>query len=154
MNQPVPVLNELLNAAVSNHPELRLYQYKLQALNIERKLKFQELLPVVNFRYNQLGRGYDVWKTATSRTSKTITATGSASCSAQAFQRKGEYKKARLKINYAELELEQKKRQVENKVRSYFKRIAGAEGTGEMAGTILAQLPAIAAGGRTPVPFG
>lgn len=124
MNQPVPVLNELLNAAVSNHPELRLYQYKLQALNIERKLKFQELLPVVNFRYNQLGRGYDVWKTATSPYFENNYRYGlSISIPLRLSQGRGEYKKARLKINYAELELEQKKRQVENKVRSYFNEL-------------------------------
>lgn len=124
MNQPVPVLNELLNAAVSNHPELRLYQYKLQALNIERKLKFQELLPVVNFRYNQLGRGYDVWKTATSPYFENNYRYGlSIAVPLRLSQGRGEYKKARLKINYAELELEQKKRQVENKVRSYFNEL-------------------------------
>ena len=124
MNQPVPVLNELLNAAVSNHPELRLYQYKLQALNIERKLKFQELLPVVNFRYNQLGRGYDVWKTATNPYFENNYRYGlSISIPLRLSQGRGEYKKARLKINYAELELEQKKRQVENKVRSYFNEL-------------------------------
>ena len=124
MNQPVPVLNELLNAAVSNHPELRLYQYKLQALNIERKLKFQELLPMVNFRYNQLGRGYDVWKTATSPYFENNYRYGlSISIPLRLSQGRGEYKKARLKINYAELELEQKKRQVENKVRSYFNEL-------------------------------
>lgn len=124
MNQSVPVLNELLNAAVSNHPELRLYQYKLQALNIERKLKFQELLPVVNFRYNQLGRGYDVWKTATSQYFENNYRYGlSIAVPLRLSQGRGEYKKARLKINYAELELEQKKRQVENKVRSYFNEL-------------------------------
>lgn len=124
MNQPVPVLNELLNAAVSNHPELRLYQYKLQALNIERKLKFQELLPVVNFRYNQLGRGYDVWKTVTSPYFENNYRYGlSIAVPLRLSQGRGEYKKARLKINYAELELEQKKRQVENKVRSYFNEL-------------------------------
>ena len=124
MNQPVPVLNELLSAVVSNHPELRLYQYKLQALNIERKLKFQELLPVVNFRYNQLGRGYDVWKTATSPYFENNYRYGlSIAVPLRLSQGRGEYKKARLKINYAELELEQKKRQVENKVRSYFNEL-------------------------------
>lgn len=124
MNQPVPVLNELLNAAVSNHPELRLYQYKLQALNIERKLKFQELLPMVNFRYNQLGRGYDVWKTVTSPYFENNYRYGlSIAVPLRLSQGRGEYKKARLKINYAELELEQKKRQVENKVRSYFNEL-------------------------------
>jgi len=123
-NQAIPVLNDLLSSAASNHPELRLYQYKLQVLDIEKKLKFQELLPAVNLRYNQLGRGYDVWKTATSPYFENNYRYGlSIAVPLRLSQGRGEYKKARLKINHAELELEQKKRQVENKVRSYFNEL-------------------------------
>jgi outer membrane protein TolC len=44
----LPELTSLLEAARKNHPELLLYNYKLDALGIEKKLKFQELLPVLN----------------------------------------------------------------------------------------------------------
>jgi outer membrane protein TolC len=47
------------------NPVLQRFPFKLQELNIERKLKFQELLPDLRFQYNQLGKGYDyasTWK--------------------------------------------------------------------------------------------
>jgi len=42
-----------------------MYSFKINALEVDKKLKFQELLPTVNFRYNQLGKGNDILKTAT-----------------------------------------------------------------------------------------
>ena len=47
------------------NPVLQRFPFKLQELNIERKLKFQDLLPDLRFQYNQLGKGYDyanTWK--------------------------------------------------------------------------------------------
>ncbi|RYZ17824.1 MAG: hypothetical protein EOP49_50310, partial [Sphingobacteriales bacterium] len=53
-----------IDSAVAQHPALRQYGYQLRGLDIERRLKFQELLPSVNLKYNQLGKGYNVAKTA------------------------------------------------------------------------------------------
>jgi outer membrane protein TolC len=60
-----PDLAQILETIRDQHPDLLQYQFKLSALDIEKKLKFQEILPTVNFRYNQLGRGYDIAKTIT-----------------------------------------------------------------------------------------
>lgn len=49
----------------AQNPVLQRFPFKIQELNIERKLKFQELLPDLRFQYNQLGKGYDyasTWK--------------------------------------------------------------------------------------------
>jgi outer membrane protein TolC len=54
-----------VNELPKQNPVLQRFPFKLQALNIERKLKFQELLPDLRFQYNQLGKGYDyasTWK--------------------------------------------------------------------------------------------
>lgn len=45
------------------NPVLQRYPLKLQELDIDRRLKFQDLLPDVRFQYNQLGKGYDFTKT-------------------------------------------------------------------------------------------
>lgn len=50
-------LDDLLNLAEKNHPELRKYQFKLESLVIDKKLKFQELLPKVDVSYNHLSKG-------------------------------------------------------------------------------------------------
>jgi outer membrane protein TolC len=120
----VPELNQLLDAARLNHPELLQYNFKLDALDIEKKLKFQDLLPSVNFRYNQLGKGYDILKTATGPLFENNYQYGlSLGIPLRFSQGRGEYKKARLKINETKLQQNLKQLQIENKVRSYYNEL-------------------------------
>lgn len=120
----VPELNQLLDAARRNHPELLQYNFKLDALNIEKKLKFQDLLPSVNFRYNQLGKGYDILKTATGPLFENNYHYGlSIGIPLRFSQGRGEYKKARLKISETKLQQNLKQLQIENKIRSYYNEL-------------------------------
>ena len=120
----VPELNQLLDAARRNHPELLQYNFKLDALDIEKKLKFQDLLPSVNFRYNQLGKGYDILKTATGPLFENNYQYGlSIGIPLRFSQGRGEYKKARLKISETKLQQNLKQLQIENKVRSYYNEL-------------------------------
>ena len=48
MEQQAPQLDQLIRTASDQNPALKSYSYKLDALAVERKLKFQSLLPVVN----------------------------------------------------------------------------------------------------------
>lgn len=121
---PVPQLSGLLEAAVKNHPELLLYNYKQAVLKVEKKLKFQELLPQVNLRYNQLGKGFDMGKTLTNPLFENNFQYGvSVSVPLRLSQGRGEYRKAKLKITETQLQQDQKKLQVENKVKSYFNEL-------------------------------
>jgi outer membrane protein TolC len=120
----IPDLNNLLTFARINHPELMIYNYKLDVLGIEKKLKFQELLPAVNFKYNQLGKGYNVLKTATGPLFENNFQYGlSVGIPLRFSQGRGEYRKAKLKITETQLQLSQKQLQVENKVRSYYNEL-------------------------------
>jgi outer membrane protein TolC len=120
----IPELNNLLDAARKNHPELIIYNYKLDVLGVEKKLKFQDLLPTINFRYNQLGKGYDVLKTATGPLFENNFQYGlSFGIPLRLSQGRGEYRKAKLKITETELQQSQKQLQIENKVRSYFNEL-------------------------------
>lgn len=120
----VPELNVLLETARQNHPELRLYDYKLDMLGIEKKLKFQELLPAINFRYNQLGRGYNVLKTSTGPLFENNFQYGlSVGIPLRLSQGRGEYRKAKLKIEETRLQQNQKMVQVETKIKMYFNEL-------------------------------
>ncbi len=120
----VPELNELLQTARINHPELLQYNYKLESLEVEKKLKFQNLLPTVNFRYNQLGKGYDVLKTATSSLFENNFQYGlTLGVPLRLSEGRGEYKKAKLKIAETKIQQSQKTQLVEVKVRSYFNEL-------------------------------
>ena len=54
-------LADLLAQATVSHPALAMYEQKLQALRIERKLKFQDLLPKIDLSANLLNKGYNVF---------------------------------------------------------------------------------------------
>jgi len=120
----IPDLINLLSVARINHPELVLYNYNLDVLGIEKKLKFQELLPTINFQYNQLGKGYNVLKTATGPLFENNFQYGlSLGIPLRLSQGRGEYKKAKLKIIETQLQQSQKQLQVENKVKSYYNEL-------------------------------
>jgi outer membrane protein TolC len=120
----IPSLDSLLQQARLNHPELRLYSYKLEALSVDKKLKFQEILPAINFTYHQLGKGYDLLKTATGPLYENNFRYGfSAGIPLRFSAGRGEYKKAKLKITEAETERNYKQLLVETKVRSYYNEL-------------------------------
>jgi len=120
----MPELNNLLDAAIKNHPELIIYNYKLDVLGLDKKLKFQDLLPTINFRYNQLGKGYDILKTTAAPLFENNYQYGlSLGIPLRLSQGRGEYRKAKLKIAETQLQQKQKQLQVENKVKSYFNEL-------------------------------
>jgi outer membrane protein TolC len=120
----IPVLEELLTAAQANHPDLRQYNFKLDFLEIERKLKFQGLLPTLNFRYNNLGKGYNVFKTASSAFFENNYQYGfTFGIPLRLSQGRGEYRQAKLKITETKLDLSLKQVQVQNKVKNYYNEL-------------------------------
>lgn len=121
----LPELNNLLTSAIKSHPELMMYNYKLNALGVDKKLKFQELLPSVNFRYNQLGKGYEILKTATTGPlfENNFQYGLSLGIPLRLSEGRGEYRKAKLKITETQLQQGQKMQLIENKVRTYFNEL-------------------------------
>ena len=117
-----PVLENLLIQASLNHPELNMYNYKLDALEVERKLKFQELLPIVNFQYNQLGKGFNLATTAVEGPIfRNNYKYGFNIELPMTFAKgRGDFKIAKLKIENTALDRLQKSNAIEIKVKSYF----------------------------------
>jgi outer membrane protein TolC len=127
-NAGFPVLSELLDAALNNHPELLLYNFKLNALDIEKKLKFQQLLPALNFRYNQLGKGYDILKTMSGPLFENNFQYGfSFGIPLRLSEGRGEYRKAKLKIAETKLDQNLKRLQIELKVKSHFNELTAVK---------------------------
>jgi outer membrane protein TolC len=116
------VLTALLDIADKNHPELQLYNYKLDALAIDKKLKFQELLPKIDFRYNQLGKNNDLLKTiSTGPLFENNFQYGlKFEIPLRLSQGRADYKKAILKIEETTLNQNQKKLYIQLKIKSYY----------------------------------
>ena len=105
------VLSDLLADAEKNFPVIQAYNYKLDALKINKKLKFQELLPKIDFRYNQLGKGYDLTKTFNTAAflENNFQYGIKFEMPLRLSQGRAEYKIAKLKIEETKFELNQKK---------------------------------------------
>ncbi len=114
-------LEALLARATQENPILRSYNYKLDALEVERKLKLQNILPAVNIKASLLNQDYNVFKGVNSSFIQNNNTWG-VDVKIPLFFRegRGDYKKAKLKIEETNYELIQKKWEVENKVRNYF----------------------------------
>jgi len=119
-----PEKEQLIEDAKKNHPELALYNFKLNALMVERKLKFQELLPKIDLKYNQLGKGYDLASTATKTLFDNNYKYGvSFSIPLRLSSGRGEYKMAKLKITETQLQQNQKQTDIINKVKKYYNQL-------------------------------
>lgn len=119
-----PEQETLIAAAKKNHPELLVYNYKLDALAVEKKLKFQELLPKLDLKYNQLGKGYDIASTAAKTLFDNNYKYGvSFSMPLRLSSGRGEYKMTKLKITETTLQQNQKQTDVINKVKQYYNQL-------------------------------
>lgn len=117
-----PVLPELIDAALARHPELLEYNFKLDYLQVEKKLKFQELLPALNVQYNQLGKGYTLPKTAAQWPlfENNFRYGVSLSVPLRFSAGRGEYRKAKLKITQTELARGLKRTEITNKIKTAY----------------------------------
>ncbi len=116
----LPATVSLLNLARAQHPELQQYRFKLNSLDVEQRLKFQSLLPKLDLKYNQLGKGYNLAKTATTPLLQNNYQYGiSFAMPLRLSEGRGEYRRVKLKIQNTELDVAQKTVEIENKVRAY-----------------------------------
>lgn len=116
----LPATEEILRQATSINPLIRSYDFKLNALEVNRKLSQQNLLPSVNLKANLLNSGYNVFKGWNSALFQNNYIWG-IDVKFPLFIResRGEYKRSVLEIKETNYELSLKRREVENKVRTY-----------------------------------
>jgi outer membrane protein TolC len=115
-------LTSLLNAAARTHPELRTYDFKLRALDVDKKLKFQQLLPKADFRYNHLSKGYNALASAGAHGffDNNYQYGFKFEIPLRLSAGRGEYKQALLKIQETRLQQMQKQLELEIKVKQYY----------------------------------
>ena len=117
-----PDLVEVLQKTEQMHPELKQYPFKQQVLEIDKRLKFQELLPRVDLSYNHLAKGnYWLSKQTISPLMQNNYQYGlKISVPLRFSQGRGAYKEARLKIEELKWEQTQSITKFKNKVQSYY----------------------------------
>ena len=114
-------LYNLVNESNTTNPFLLQYRYKLQGLEVERKLKFQQLLPEINAKANILNRGFNPIKNAAIPLLENNNKWGIAVKIPLFFrQGRGEYRIAKLKLEENGLYFKQKIIETENKIKNYY----------------------------------
>jgi len=114
-------LEDILAKSAEQNPLLRAYDFKLNSLEVERKLKFQSLLPYVSLKANLLNKDYYALKNVSTDFIQNNYKWG-IDFKIPIFLReaRGDYKKAQLKIKETSLEYINKKQQTNTKIRSYY----------------------------------
>lgn len=132
--EEMPNLNDLISQSMLNHPLLRSYNFKQSALLVDKKLKFQSLLPIVNFQANLLDKGYTFFKNVESGYVRNNNKFGiDIGIPLRLREGRSAYRSARLKIEETGLQISLKKREIENKIRYYFVELAGLQKQYEIA---------------------
>ena len=116
------ILADLLENASSNHPQLNMYRAKLNGLEIDRKLKMQELLPTLDVKYNQLSKTYNPFYNG--NVSPLLENNFQYGLKIEMPLRisagSGEYRKSLLKLEETKLAFAQKDVALEIKISKYF----------------------------------
>lgn len=127
--QPLPILDELLYNAKLIHPKLSIYAFKLQMLEVDRKLKFQSLLPTVNVKANLLNRGYNMFngigKAGFYQDNNKFGI--EIGLPLRLSEGRGGYRLARLKIKETQYELALQQQAIQNKIRTYYNELLGLQ---------------------------
>lgn len=117
-------LTNWLTQTMNTHPKLQMIDFKMQSLEVERRLKFQSLLPKADVKYNFLQSGYNPL----------------AGQNVNFFQNNykfgvnvaipipnrsgiGQYKATRIKLKSVDLDRNLTKLELENKVRFHYNEV-------------------------------
>lgn len=113
--------DDLVAQSFAQNPALKIYDFKLSSLEVERKLKFQSMLPYFSVKANILNKDYYALKNVSTDFIQNNYKWGiDFKIPILLREARGDYKKAQLKIKETNLELINKRQQTTNKIRSYF----------------------------------
>jgi outer membrane protein TolC len=117
----VPDLSGLVESGLREHPKMKIIDFKLRSLEIERRLKFQDLLPKVDLKYNFLSKGFATPLHAGIEPFRNDFKFGmGVSMPVRLSQGRGLYREAGLKIRETKLGQSQAGWEIENKIRYQF----------------------------------
>jgi outer membrane protein TolC len=112
-----------LTERAKQHPNLAYYELKLNSLNLEKRLKFQELLPKVDVGYYTLSKS-GKWASTNSEFSGNQQYGLKVEMPLFFSQGRGSYNQAKLKIQQTTLEQTYKSQLIAIKVKQYFNELA------------------------------
>ena len=116
-------LDELINIQSQTHPALLNYNFKLKQLEVERRLKIENLKPSLNVNYNLLSEQFSFRSTAGLIFNNNFKFGLNFIMPLTFMQGRGELKITKLKIQETALAVDYKQQELMNKLKSYFNEL-------------------------------
>lgn len=116
-------LDQLLAELRQQHPALLNYNFKLRQLDIERRLKIENLKPMLNAQYNVLSERFNFRSDAGIVFANNYKFGVNFAMPLTFMQGRGELKLTKLKIMDTRLALDYKQQELTNKLKSYFNEL-------------------------------
>lgn len=113
-------LQPLLQSAKSSHPELEIYKQKLEILDLDKRLKQQDLLPKLDFTYNILNKSYQPFSNNFGFFQDNYQYALKFSMPLFLSKGRSSFRLAKLKIQETTLDQSQKAQSIEIKVHNYY----------------------------------
>ena len=124
----------LENMDLNNHPKLQSLNYKLQSLSIEKRLKYNNLLPKIDLQYNFLSQTPEL-----SRSFSTSAYKSGVNISFPLFLRKerGDLKLTKLKLQDAQFDIKTTQVTLKNKIEAAKQEIESLQQQNELTKSIV-----------------
>jgi len=121
---PLPDVDQSISIASTAHPKLLGLGFKQRVLEVDKRLKFQGLLPTLDLKYNFLNQGYSTPKFFTQPLLENNYRFG-IQFGLPLFQReaRGEYRAAKIKLADLDYTQQQTQLQIVNKVKATFNEL-------------------------------
>ncbi|HLP51485.1 MAG TPA: TolC family protein [Chitinophagales bacterium] len=116
-------MTELETAMRQNHPQLLNYNLKLKQLDIERRLKIENLKPILNVNYNLLSQRFNFQKSEGLIFTNNYKFGLNFAMPLTFMQGRGELKLAKIKIADTRYQLNLKTQELVTKLKSYFNEL-------------------------------
>lgn len=122
------------NLDLTNHPKIQSLDFKLQSLNVERKLKLNDLLPKIDLQYNFLSETPEI-----ARSFSTSAYKSGLNISFPLFLRKerGDLKLAKLKMQNTEFDIQTTTVTLKNKIDAINQELKSFESQNEFTKVIV-----------------
>ena len=122
--QELPI--EQLMQQVMSHPDLLQNEAKLKVLEVEKRLKFQSLLPTIDLKYHQLSGSHNMSKLFTTPWLDDNYLYGVAvSIPLRLSEGRGEYREAKFQVEQVKLRQAGKQLTLQNKLQQYYNEWRG-----------------------------
>lgn len=124
----------LTDFVLENHPKLKSLGFKYEGLEIDKRLKANKLLPIVNIQYNFLTENPDIARSFNSSAYK-----GGFNIAFPLFLRKerGELKLAKFKLQDLKFEIDNERINIQNKVLAIYRELESYERQNQLIDDII-----------------